>query len=794
MNTHPTASFSTTRPGLVLPIALLSAGAALADWFAPVIFSGHSLVLGLVFYWIAVRRLGPIPAVPVLLTSWAVLTFKWGQPYSSSLLAIEGLWVGWAWSRRQGPLVADLMFWGLIGTPASWFLYKYVYLIPRPSFEHALVVQVANGLIAVWIAIVVTGFIPLFGPRTAKDSQDSFRGFLLKRYLAFGTIPVLIAGLMAARQYEKSALAEARQNLTTTAENLALTIGNELEKGYDSVSAAAARQSYLVTLAPDANVAKELAAAHAKAANFISMLVADRSGTVIAASIRGESGAIQTANSQQSVADREYFSIPLQTGSGYISDVFQGRGFGRDILFAISAPVINFAGDRTGIVEGSCKVSTLDPLLRLDSPGDSWRVLLTDRKQRVLIGTDFEYPALTPLAGTPLANFIRTPAAAKPGRYTADIQDERISFLSVSVPVPRAGWTVTVQRKWGDILAPITGVYLALIAVALIAALVAVGFTAWSIRDFLSAWSGLLDFARDPVANSGRLDVSRRLNIPREFNDLIDHLSAMAERLKSERNQREQLLAELESRVQTRTQELQTALMAAQAADRAKSAFLATISHELRTPLTSIITGTELLKLTPTARTQMEERTLRTLEKSSQVLMSVISDVLDYSKLEAGSMNITRAPFQPASVVTDVITILNPAAKNAGLSLIAEIGHPPDFEWNGDATHVRQVLVNLVGNAVKFTTAGSVKVSTRITRGAVTRLHFSVQDSGRGIPAEQLDSIFEPFVQLPQDRVLSQGGTGLGLPISRKLVQAMGGEISVSSRPGEGSTFEFWIS
>jgi signal transduction histidine kinase len=766
----------------------------MADWFAPVIFSGHSLVLGLVFYWIALRRLGPTAAVPVLLTSWAALTLKWGQPYSSSLMAIEGLWVGWAWGRRRSPLLADLMFWGLIGTPASWFLYKYVYLIPRPAFEHALVVQVANGLIAVWIAIVVTSFIPLFAPRTDKDSQDSFRGFLLKRYLAFGTIPVLIAGLMAARQYEKSALAEARQNLTTTAENLALTIGNELEKGYDTVSAAAARQSYLGTLAPDLRVANELTAAHNKAANFVTMLVADRSGTVIAASIRGESGALQPGSSQRSIADREYFSIPLQTGSSYISDVFQGRGFGRDILFAISAPVINFAGDRTGIVEGSCKVSTLASLLRLESPGDSWRVLLTDRKQKVLIGTDFEYAPLTPLAGTSLGNFIRTPTAEKASRYTADIRDERISFLSVSVPVPRAGWTITVQRKWGDILAPITGVYLALIAVALMAALVAVGFTAWSIRDFLRAWSGLLEFARDPIVSSGRLNESRRLNLPREFNALLDHLSTMADRLKSERNQREQLLAELESRVQTRTQELQAALVAAQAADRAKSAFLATVSHELRTPLTSIITGTELLKLSPAAKTQMEERTLRTLEKSSQVLMSVISDVLDYSKLEAGSVKITRAQFRPAMVVADVLTILNPTAKNAGLSLIAEIGHPQDFEWNGDETHVRQVLVNLVGNAVKFTAAGTVKISTRITDGAVSRLHFSVQDSGRGIPAEQLESIFEPFVQLPQDRVLSQAGTGLGLPISRKLVQAMGGEISVSSQPGEGSTFEFWIS
>ena len=774
-------------------ILVLAGCAALADWFAPIIFSGHSLVLGLVFYWIALRRLGAGWAIPVLLTSSLVLTIKWGQPYSSTLVTLEGLWVGWVWSRGRHPLLADFMFWGVVGTPVSWFLYKYVYLIPHPSFEQALVVQVANGLIAVWIAIVATGFIPFFAPRVGKESDDSFRGFLLKRYLAFGTFPVLIAGLLAARQFERSALLEARNNLTTTAENLALNIGHELENGYDAVSTAAARQSYLATMERGARMAADLKVVHAQAPNFITMLAADTSGAVLAASTRGETGGPQSVAGIRSIADREYFSVPLRTGSVYISDVFQGRGLGQDILFAISAPVINLAGDRTGIIEGSWKVSVLDPLAHLDASGDAWRVLLTDRKLKVISGTDFGYAPLMPLAGTAIGDLISSNNSGKPTRFTAEIDGERVSFLSVSVTVPRAGWTITVQRKWGDILSPITTGYLALIAVALLAALVAVGFTAWSIRDFLRAWSGLLAFARDPIVNSRRLDKSRGLELPQEFNELINYLSAMADRLQSERTQRELLLAELESRVQTRTKELQAALVSAQAADRAKSAFLATVSHELRTPLTSIITGTGLLKMSPTAKTEMEERTLRTLEKSSRVLMSVISDVLDYSKLEAGSVKIARQPFRPASVGADVVTILSPTATQAGLSLSLETRVAPEFEWTGDAAHLQQVLVNLAGNAVKFTATGGVKITIWTTAGTEPRLYFSVQDSGTGIPADQLESIFDPFVQLPNNRVLSQAGTGLGLPISRKLVRAMGGEISVFSRVGQGSTFEFWV-
>jgi signal transduction histidine kinase len=776
-----------------LRVLMLAGCAGLADWFAPLIFSGHSLVLGLVFYWIALRRLGANGAILALLTGWVVLTTKWGQPYSSTLIALEGLWVGWFWRRGRNPLLADFMFWGLFGTPVSWFLYKYVYLIPHPSFEQALVVQVVNGIIAVWIAIAVSEFIPFFGPLVGKNKHDSFRDFLLKRYLVFGTFPVLIAGLLAARQFERSAFMDARNNLTATAENLALTIGTELEIGYDAVVITAARQWSLAPMEWGHRVAADLNVAHARAPHFITMLAADTSGAIIATSMRGEAGGAQLAAGVRSIADRDYFSVPLSTGLPYFSGVFQGRGLGQDIIFATSAPVINHAGDRTGVIEGSSKASTLDPVMRVNASGDAWRVLLTDRELKVISGTDFGYTPLTPLAGTALGDLIRSPKAGKPTRYTAEIGAERFSFLSVSVAVPRAGWILTVQRRSGDILLPITKGYLALVAVALLAALVAVAFTAWSIRDFLRAWGGLLAFARDPVVNLRQLDKSRGLELPREFNELIRDLSGMAERLQSERNQRELLLAELESRVQTRTQELQVALVSTQGADRAKSAFLATVSHELRTPLTSIIAGTELLKISPTAKTEMDERTLRTLAKASQVLMSVISDVLDYSKLEAGGVTIERRSFRPALLAADVVTILDPTAKQAGLALNLETRVAPEFAWNGDAAHMRHVLVNLAGNAVKFTATGGVKITTWTTAGTAPRLYFSVQDSGAGIPADQLESIFEPFVQLANTRVLSQAGTGLGLSISRKLVHAMGGEIRVFSVFGEGSKFEFWV-
>jgi signal transduction histidine kinase len=288
---------------------------------------------------------------------------------------------------------------------------------------------------------------------------------------------------------------------------------------------------------------------------------------------------------------------------------------------------------------------------------------------------------------------------------------------------------------------------------------------------------------------------SARLDLPQEFYDLLGNLANMAQRLESAQRIRDQLLAELESRVKARTQELESALLIAQAADRAKSVFLATVSHEFRTPLTSIFMSISLLKKGDTCSSDRAIRALATLEKSSQVLMNVISDVIEYSELEAGNIAIASSPFRPAALMAEVGALVDPGAARAQLAVRVTAGHAPDLAWQGDRQHLRQVLLKLAGNAVKFTVAGQVEISSRLeepTPGS-RRLYFAVKDSGPGIPADRMEAIFRPFVQLETNRVLSQAGTGLGLSISRRLVELMGGAISVTSTVGVGSCFEFWI-
>ncbi|WP_051464176.1 PAS domain-containing sensor histidine kinase [Aminiphilus circumscriptus] len=251
----------------------------------------------------------------------------------------------------------------------------------------------------------------------------------------------------------------------------------------------------------------------------------------------------------------------------------------------------------------------------------------------------------------------------------------------------------------------------------------------------------------------------------------------------------------LEDLVRRRTEELEAAnadllqaKLAAESADHLKSAFLATMSHELRTPLNSIIGFTGIL-LQGLAGPLNEEQAkqLRMVQGSARHLLALINDVLDISKIEAGRIELAEEPFDLRAAVERVVQSVAPAAKEKGLQLVCEIGEGVG-QIVGDRRRVEQVLMNLLGNAVKFTARGSVTVTcTREDSSAI----MSVKDTGIGISAENLQKLFRPFQQVDSGKTREYDGTGLGLHISKRLGELMGGSISVESTPGSGSTFTF---
>ena len=299
----------------------------------------------------------------------------------------------------------------------------------------------------------------------------------------------------------------------------------------------------------------------------------------------------------------------------------------------------------------------------------------------------------------------------------------------------------------------------------------------------------LVDFCR----RTGRGEMHVRCEVPGndELALLGTNINAMVDELAMKRGQLEAKVRRRTAQLDRANRELASAVDEAHKASEAKSQFLAAMSHEIRTPMNGVIGMTDLLLA---GELNWEQRDgLETIRTSGELLMNVINDVLDYSKIAAGKMELEQAPFDVREAVENVLDIQMERAREKGIDLHCVFAEGVPTIVSGDATRVQQVVMNLVGNAVKFTEQGEVEVlvSCQEERGDMVAVRFDVRDSGIGIPAEHQPRLFESFTQADASTTRRFGGTGLGLAISKSLVGLMGGTIGVQSQPGVGSVFAF---
>jgi signal transduction histidine kinase/CheY-like chemotaxis protein len=273
------------------------------------------------------------------------------------------------------------------------------------------------------------------------------------------------------------------------------------------------------------------------------------------------------------------------------------------------------------------------------------------------------------------------------------------------------------------------------------------------------------------------------------FNEMAQQLQASFANLAQANAELDHTNAELENRVEQRTTELSQAKTAAESANRAKSEFLANMSHELRTPLNAILGFSQLLNR-ETSLTQTQKENLGIINRSGEHLLSLINDVLDLAKIESGKMILNPTDIDLYAVLDLIEEMLAIRAESKGLQFIFEKADTLPQFIKTDDKKLRQILINLLGNAIKFTSSGSVILRVDWADAPQPTLQFTVEDTGLGIAPEEMDTLFDAFVQTEAGRQ-SQQGTGLGLPITKRFIEMMGGNITVASRLGQGTTFKF---
>jgi signal transduction histidine kinase len=246
-------------------------------------------------------------------------------------------------------------------------------------------------------------------------------------------------------------------------------------------------------------------------------------------------------------------------------------------------------------------------------------------------------------------------------------------------------------------------------------------------------------------------------------------------------------------RKSSRDERLRHEKEAAETASRMKSELLATMSHEIRTPMNAVLGMTDLLRLTDLTRKQLGY--LQTIQSSGDMLLSLLDNTLDFTRLEAGGIELQMQEFDVADLLERVMQIMGYRAYSKGLELIADFPLAPQLRVTSDIDRLRQVLVNLVSNAIRYSDEGVIVVEARSENGAQgkSRLRFSVTDQGAGISKELQERLLTPFESLDIHAQNTQQGIGLGLTISKRLVENMGGEIGVTSVPGEGTSVWFTV-
>ena len=712
------------------------------------------------------------------------------------VLPLEAIVIGAFARRGRSPLLGGFIVWTalaatLIAVPS---LYGVGYL--RQTILPVALQIVVSGLVAVVVADLIATFaakrLVEVDERPARRlRRDAFHAFVLA-----ATVPVLalasVDGQLTSAKQEADGGARLHEAVAALNEHIGAYV-NDHEHAVQSLAAA------LTTLpADEGRRQKLLDQYHSVYPGFITLFVADRLGVV---------REIYPPRDSESppISDREYFINAVETRRLAVSDVILGR-LSYVPIVTIAVPIFDGSGAIAGVAGGSLDLSKFEQFVEDFRTLPDARITVLDQHARVIYTSG--QTSFTALQSLGQDELVLSSARAANGvfRYQRTMENASESArLAASAVMAPTGWKVFIEQPLVNIRLQSTGYY----AFALALMLLAFGAAVLGARSFARTVTQPLEevvaVVRNISAHGGQAEVKLTSDPPAEIVALLEDVNGMQTRLADSYGQLEQALIQrerlntelraltedLDRKIRDRTAELVAATRVAEEANQAKSEFLANMSHEIRTPLNGIIGMTELALDTSLSLEQREYLTM--VKSSADALLSILNDILDFSKIEMRKLELEQIPFSVRDHLADLLKPLALRAEQKDLEVVCHVLPDVPNVAVGDPGRLRQVLVNLVGNAIKFTERGQVLVQVEMMSKTATDmvLHYFVSDSGMGIPSDKQQAIFEPFKQADGSTTRRFGGTGLGLTISSTLVELMGGKIWLESEPFEGSTFHF---